>query len=80
MEFLEDKALKEIEDLKKVDGELECVNMVFIGHVDAGKSTLCGRILKETGEVDEQEIRKFETDAKEKHRESWYLAYVLDIN
>ena len=36
------------------------VNLVFIGHVDAGKSTLCGRILLELGEVSETDIKKFE--------------------
>ena len=30
------------------------INIVFIGHVDAGKSTLTGNIVKELGEVDEQ--------------------------
>ena len=26
------------------------------------------------------EIKKFETEAKEKNRESWFLAYIMDIN
>lgn len=64
----------------KVDTDRESVNIVFIGHVDAGKSTLSGRILKNCGEVDEVEIRKFELEAKEKNRESWVLAYIMDIN
>jgi len=54
--------------------------MVFIGHVDVGKSTLSGRILIETGEVDELEVKKFEQEAREKHSYGWYLAYVMDIN
>ena len=29
-------------------------NIVFIGHVDSGKSTLTGNILKELKEVDDQ--------------------------
>jgi peptide chain release factor subunit 3 len=33
---------------------------VFIGHVDAGKSTLCGRLLLDLGEVSETDIKKFE--------------------
>jgi len=44
----------------KVDNERPNINIVFIGHVDAGKSTLCGRILKDTGEVKEEDIRKYE--------------------
>lgn len=47
-EWPEDKYVK-IDQFKK-----ENVNIVFIGHVDAGKSTLTGNIIKELGEVDEQ--------------------------
>lgn len=25
-------------------------------------------------------MKKYETEAKEKNRESWYLAYIMDIN
>ena len=34
------------------------MNLVFIGHVDHGKSTTVGRLLFETGAIDEQTIRK----------------------
>ena len=34
--------------------------MVFIGHVDAGKSTIGGQILFLTGGVDERTIQKYE--------------------
>ena len=34
--------------------------MVFIGHVDAGKSTIGGQILYLTGGVDERTIQKYE--------------------
>jgi len=33
-----------------------------------------------TGQVDERTIQKYEREAKEKNRESWYLAYVMDTN
>ena len=56
------------------------MNLVFIGHVDAGKSTLCGRILVDSGEISQEDIRKFEQEAKENNRESWWLAYCMDIN
>lgn len=36
------------------------VNMIFIGHVDAGKSTLSGRLLKNLKMVDEQELKRNE--------------------
>jgi len=34
------------------------INMVFVGHVDNGKSTLVGRLLYELGEVSEQAMKK----------------------
>ena len=58
----------------------EHVNLIFIGHVDAGKSTLGGRILIETGMVDDRTIEKYRRDAKEAGRETWYISWVLDLN
>ena len=56
----------------------EHLNVVFIGHVDAGKSTLSGSILYQTGQVDARAIEKYERDAKAKGRDSWWLAFILD--
>lgn len=47
---------------------------------DAGKSTLCGQILFLTGMVDQRTIEKYEREAKEKNRESWFFAYIMDTN
>lgn len=58
----------------------EHINIVFIGHVDAGKSTIGGQILKLTGMVDKRTLEKYEREAKEKNRESWYLSWALDTN
>ncbi len=58
----------------------EHLNIVFIGHVDAGKSTLCGQVLFSMGEVDSRTIEKYEKEAKEKNRDSWFLAYIMDTN
>lgn len=33
-----------------------------------------------TGQVDERTIQKYEKEAKEKNRESWYIAYIMDTN
>lgn len=33
-----------------------------------------------TGQVDERTMAKYEREAKEKNRESWYLAYIMDTN
>ena len=56
----------------------EHINIVFIGHVDAGKSTLSGAILYCMGKVDKRTIEKFEREAKQRNRDSWFLAYILD--
>lgn len=56
------------------------LNVVFIGHVDAGKSTTCGQILYLSGCVDERSIEKYQKEAKDKNRESWFLAYIMDTN
>lgn len=58
----------------------EHLNLVFIGHVDAGKSTLSGNILYLTENVDKRTIEKYEAEAKERNRESWFLAFIMDTN
>ncbi|KIK06735.1 hypothetical protein K443DRAFT_674019 [Laccaria amethystina LaAM-08-1] len=56
----------------------EHLNIVFIGHVDAGKSTMGGNLLYLTGMVDKRTMEKYEREAKEVGRESWYLTWALD--
>ncbi|KAI4211517.1 MAG: hypothetical protein LQ351_005693 [Letrouitia transgressa] len=67
------------EILEEVYGK-EHVNVIFIGHVDAGKSTLGGSILYATGMVDERTMDKYKREAKEAGKESWYLSWVMDLN
>jgi peptide chain release factor subunit 3 len=66
------------ETLKEIYGK-EHVNIIFIGHVDAGKSTLGGSILYATGMVDERTMEKNKREAKEMGRETWYLSWALDL-
>jgi elongation factor 1-alpha len=54
------------------------LNLVIIGHIDHGKSTMMGSILIQTGGVTEREKRELEKLAKEYDRESWSSAYVFD--
>jgi peptide chain release factor subunit 3 len=56
----------------------EHLNIVFVGHVDAGKSTMGGNLLFITGMVDKRTMEKYEKEAKEAGRESWYLSWALD--
>jgi len=55
-------------------------SIVFIGHVDAGKSTICGNLMYMMGVIDERTIEKYKREAKEKNRDSWWLAYVMDAS
>lgn len=48
--------------------------------MDAGKSTIGGQIMKLTGMVDERTLAKYEREAREKNRETWYLSWCMDTN
>ena len=74
----EQAAEVEEEILEDVYGK-EHVNLIFIGHVDAGKSTLGGSILYATGMVDERTMDKYKREAKDAGRETWYLSWALDL-
>jgi len=58
--------------------EKKHINLIFIGHVDHGKSTLVGRLLYDSGAVSEQELRKLEAEAKELGKSTFVFAYVMD--
>jgi len=69
------------ETLRDLFGEQEVkphMNLVFVGHVDAGKSTMGGNLLYLTGMVDKRTLEKYEREAKEIGRDSWYLSWALD--
>merc|ERR1711970_1575863 len=68
------------EEVVEEEVQLDFVNIVFIGHVDAGKSTMSGQILKLTGMVDQRTLEKYERESKEKNRESWALSWCIDTN
>jgi len=64
----------------EVDPVREPCSIVFIGHVDAGKSTICGNMLYQMGVVDSRTIEKYKSEAKDKGRDSWFLAYIMDAS
>ncbi|KAI5180155.1 peptide chain release factor subunit 3 [Nematocida sp. AWRm80] len=67
-------------ELEKISIKKRIVSIVFIGHVDAGKSTTGGQILYLADRVDKRTLEKYEKESKEKNRESWYLSWALDSN
>ncbi|MHA1929068.1 MAG: GTP-binding protein, partial [Candidatus Thorarchaeota archaeon] len=58
--------------------EKEHLNLVVIGHVDSGKSTMTGRLLYETGAVDERTFQAHKEEAEKLGRPSWAWAFALD--
>lgn len=53
-------------------------SFVVIGHVDAGKSTLMGRLLLETGSLSPKTVSKFERESAKAGKSSFWLAWALD--
>lgn len=54
------------------------INLVFIGHVDHGKSTMVGRLLYELGEVSEQVMKKYKEEAAKLGKSTFEFAWVMD--
>ncbi|MGI0141916.1 MAG: translation elongation factor EF-1 subunit alpha [Candidatus Micrarchaeales archaeon] len=54
------------------------MNIVFIGHVDHGKSTTVGRILYETKAVSEQDLKKLKEEAAKYNKPTFEFAFVMD--
>ncbi|MBI4140501.1 translation elongation factor EF-1 subunit alpha [Candidatus Woesearchaeota archaeon] len=54
------------------------LNVVFVGHVDHGKSTTVGRLLFDAGAVDEQTLRKLKEEAERLGKGGFEFAFVMD--
>ena len=59
-------------------GEKPNMNIVFIGHVDHGKSTAVGRLLYEAGVFSEQELAKMKDIAEKLGKKGFEFAFVMD--
>jgi translation elongation factor EF-Tu-like GTPase len=62
----------------KMGKEKVHMNLVVIGHVDAGKSTATGHLIYKCGGIDKRTIEKFEKEAAEIGKASFKYAWVLD--
>lgn len=58
--------------------EKPILNVVFVGHVDHGKSTTVGRLFFDGGAVSEQEMKKFKEEAEKHGKAGFEFAYVMD--
>ena len=54
------------------------MNVVFVGHVDAGKSTIVGRTMFESGAVSEQQMTKLKEEAAKHGKVGFEFAYIMD--
>lgn len=54
------------------------LNLVVVGHVDAGKSTTMGHLLVLLGNVNDRVMKKYERDAEAMKKGSFAFAWVLD--
>src|SRR2546422_559691 len=54
------------------------LNLVFIGHVDHGKSTTVGRILYDTGNIDPHELENLKKLAEQMGKATFEFAFVMD--
>merc|ERR1712113_883464 len=62
----------------KMGKEKTHVNLVVIGHVDAGKSTSTGHLIYKCGGIDKRTIEKFEKESSDMGKSSFKYAWVLD--
>jgi len=54
------------------------INVVFVGHVDHGKSTTVGRLLYDSGAIDDQTMRKLKETAAQLGKAGFEFAFVMD--
>ena len=54
------------------------ITAMFIGHIDAGKSTLIGQILIQLDMIPQGIIDSYKKLSKDNKKESWYLSYLMD--
>src|SRR3989338_3626017 len=54
------------------------LNVVFVGHVDHGKSTTVGRLAYDSGNIPEQDMRKLKETAQQLGKAGFEFAFVMD--
>ncbi|OMJ18212.1 HBS1-like protein [Smittium culicis] len=74
------KKIDVVSEYKKRNPEEIKLNLVVVGHVDSGKSTLMGRLLFDLGKVNSRTMQKFERESEKIGKGSFAFAWVLDEN
>ncbi|KAG7160014.1 HBS1-like protein-like [Homarus americanus] len=76
---IRDKAVDVLTEYKEQRGSgKDLLNLVVVGHVDAGKSTLMGHLLYLQGNVGQRTMHKYEQESKKVGKQSFMYAWVLD--
>ncbi|EGX90929.1 elongation factor Tu GTP binding domain protein [Cordyceps militaris CM01] len=71
------KGLDVVKEYEK-SGAKKSTSFVVVGHVDAGKSTLMGRLLVDLKYVDQRTVDKYKRQAEKNGKQSFALAWVMD--
>lgn len=61
-----------------IDFTKPSLNLVIVGHVDAGKSTLMGHLLVKKGYVTMRQLSRYREESKQLGKESFAYAWILD--
>lgn len=56
------------------------INIVILGHVDSGKSTLTGHLIYKCGGIDKRAMEKFEKEAAEVRLFSLYTVRMIIVS
>ena len=75
--FLKINEILLVQPRKKM-AEKQNFNIVFIGHVDHGKSTAIGRLLYDSGRLSEPELKKVKDEAEKLGKKGFEFAFVMD--
>ena len=62
----------------KMAKEKTIMNVVFVGHVDHGKSTTIGQLFFQTGGISEQQMKKLKEEAVKHGKQGFEFAYFMD--
>jgi len=54
------------------------MNVVFVGHVDAGKSTCVGQLMFQSGAIPQQQMDKLKQEAEKHGKAGFEFAYIMD--
>jgi len=67
-----------LENIDKMAIDKPTMNVVFVGHVDHGKSTCVGQLMFQSGVVPEQEMKKLKEEAIKNGKPGFEFAYIMD--